>query len=317
MRVEGHIELDWSLEAIQVGARIRRELGDIQALMDSIREKGFLQPITISPDGVLILGWRRYEAARRLGMRTVNVWVRPGLSDRLQLLLAEQDDETLRKALTPTESATLYRETKQVMAEDAARRQEASRFGGTSVDDGDSGAANLAAPGDARAQAAQLVTGSNSYTTLERVSEVQRIAEDEELPGSLRQVAVEALAGMDEAGKVNGYYQRVKDAVEAYRQADISRLAEEALARVTQSQREASRQSRADGGRDRPVRQRSVREFVLMWVELDGWTAHYDPAVVGPALSAEQWQRFESVASETATFAQAVRLARNGEAVAS
>ena len=39
---------------------------------------GMLQPITISPDGTLICGARRLEAAKRLGMRHVNVWVRVG-----------------------------------------------------------------------------------------------------------------------------------------------------------------------------------------------------------------------------------------------
>ena len=50
------------------------------------------------------------------------MWVRSGLSDRLGQLLAEQNDNMLHKPYTQLEAAGLYRELKQVMAEDAARR---------------------------------------------------------------------------------------------------------------------------------------------------------------------------------------------------
>ena len=45
------IELQRTVESIQVGARHRADLGDIQALADSIREHGLLQPITVTIDG--------------------------------------------------------------------------------------------------------------------------------------------------------------------------------------------------------------------------------------------------------------------------
>lgn len=314
MRVEGHIELDWALDAIRVGARARHELGDMDALVESIEANGFFQPITIAPDGLLILGWRRYEAARRLGLRTVNVWVRSGLSTRLQLLLAEQDDDVLHKPLTATENATLYQEIKQVMAEEAARRQEQTRFG-AAESRADYGPANLAAPSDrtARARAAQMVTGTNSYTTLERVGEVQRIAEDQELPESLRMLAVDALTGMDQDGKVNGRYQIVKDAVAVARQDDLARMAEEALARVSGQAKPKRIKHRPTASPSPIARQHSVRAFVVTWMELDGWSTHYDPAVVGPALTVEQWEKFEQTLAETTAFADAARAARFGE----
>lgn len=315
MRAEGHIELDWALDAIRVGARARRELGDIDSLMASIDANGFFQPMTIAPDGLLILGWRRYEAARRLGLRTVNVWVRSGLSTRLQLLLAEQDDDALHKPLTPTENATLYQEIKQVMAEEAARRQEQTRFG--AVENGeDYGPANLAAPSDrtARARAAQMVTGTNSYTTLERVGEVQRIAEDEGLPESLRMLALDALSGMDQDGKVNGRYQMVKDATAAARQDELSRMAEDALARVFgQATAKKSVKHRPPASVPPQARQYSVRAFTVTWMELAGWSTHYDPAVIGPALTAEQWEKFEQTVAETLAFADAARAARTDD----
>ena len=76
--------------------------------MDSIARDGLLQPITITPDGMLICGARRLAAIRQLGWKTVNVWVRSGISTTLGQLLAEQDDNLLHKPLTPVEEASLY-----------------------------------------------------------------------------------------------------------------------------------------------------------------------------------------------------------------
>ncbi|MCI2182840.1 MAG: ParB N-terminal domain-containing protein, partial [Bifidobacterium psychraerophilum] len=124
----GHIELDRAVASIRVGQRHRRDLGDLNALVSSIEREGLLQPITITPDGFLVCGARRLAAVRQLGWKTVNVWVRSAISDRLAHLLAEQDDNVLHKQLTPLEAEALYREIKQLLAEDASRRQTASRF---------------------------------------------------------------------------------------------------------------------------------------------------------------------------------------------
>ena len=63
-----------------------------------------------------------------------------------------------------------------LLAEDAARRQEATRFQ-ASADDAEDGGANLAPPqieqGKTRAQAARMVTGRASYTTLERIGRLE------------------------------------------------------------------------------------------------------------------------------------------------
>ena len=99
MSTSGHIELDRTVASIHVGNRHRQDMGDLDALVASIARDGLLQPITITPDGVLVCGARRLAAVRQLGWRTVNVWVRSAISDRLAHLLAEQDDNQLHKAL--------------------------------------------------------------------------------------------------------------------------------------------------------------------------------------------------------------------------
>ena len=141
----GYIELDRTVESITVGVRHRKDLGDLGPLAESIRRYGLLQPITITPDGLLVCGVRRLAAIKQLGWRTVNVWVRSGLSDRLGQLLAEQDDNMLHKPYTQLEAAGLYREIKQVMAEDAARRKFATQFSSANQP-GNDGPAKFAGP---------------------------------------------------------------------------------------------------------------------------------------------------------------------------
>jgi ParB family chromosome partitioning protein len=125
---DGHIALERTVSSIQIGARHRHDLGDLDTLAASIDRYGLLQPITITPDGVLVCGARRLAAIRQLGWDTVRVWVRSGISDPLAHLLAEQDDNVLHKPLTQLEQAALYREITELLREDAERRQEATRF---------------------------------------------------------------------------------------------------------------------------------------------------------------------------------------------
>ncbi len=131
----GHIELQRSVDSIVIGIRHRDDLGDIDALARSIERLGLLQPVTITPDGVLVCGRRRLESVKRLGWRTLKVWVRSGISDELSRMLAERDENQQRKDLDEVELSKLYGETSRLLAEDAARRQAATRFG-SEADDG-------------------------------------------------------------------------------------------------------------------------------------------------------------------------------------
>ena len=329
---DGHIELDRPIDSIRIGHRHRRDLGDLDELEASIRDQGLLQPITISPDGTLVCGVRRLEVAKRLGWHKVNVWVRAGISSPLQRLLAEQHENTARKPYSPTEAAALYRELKTLIAEDAARRQEASRFGADEPADDDDrevghGAADSAAPSDrtSRAQAAQMVTGRKSYTLLEQVNELERLATDPTTPDGLRELATAGLAGIDADGKVNGHYQQVKAAqaaAERDRHSDtdhdreLQTLAEQALARVNDTSRpRRPRPATPPAEPSPPARRYGVRAFLLTWGEMHGWADRYDAGEIGPALTAEQWDAFEATVAATVAFAdraRTVRTARTG-----
>jgi ParB family chromosome partitioning protein len=306
----GHIELDRAVSSIWFGKRHRQDLGDIDALAASIDQDGLLQAITIAPDGMLLCGRRRVEAIRLLGWKSVNVWVRSGISSRLGQLLAERDDNLLHKPLTPTEEAALYQELKTVMAEDAARRQHATRFGSATEIGEISGGAESAPPSDrkSRAQAAQLVTGTNSYTRLEQVTEIQQLASTPDTPAALREFATAELSRMDADGTVFSHYQRVK-AAQAEHDAELHHLADQALARVSAEKKHKPLPRAPRTGAD-PVRQYTVRAFLLTWDEMSGWSEHYDPIIVGQALSAEQWARFEATVAATIAFAEKAREAR-------
>ena len=52
---------------IKIGARYRKDMGDIAGLASSIDAVGLLHPIVVSPAKKLLAGQRRLEACRLLG----------------------------------------------------------------------------------------------------------------------------------------------------------------------------------------------------------------------------------------------------------
>ncbi len=316
----GHIELDRTIDSITVGIRHRRDLGDIDALARSIDGVGLLQPITITPDGVLVCGWRRLEAVRRLGWSTLKVWVRSGISDQLSHLLAQQDENEQRKPLTPLETAELYDEVKRLMAEDGQRRQEASRFGGDGDVGGMNGAEGPSTPrgsGDSRVQASRLLTGTQSFARFEQINWIRRVSCDTNQPESIRTFARNMLTEIDNDAPVEPAYKRVRAAVElastpdpeAVDPDDVKRLGEEALARVRQQDARKGLRALKRKPTGMPFH-RTLRSFILMWTELEGWTELYDPGDLAAPLTDDEWERFERVVAETIEFAERLRDAR-------
>ncbi len=201
---------DFPLTKITIGTRYRHELGDLDALCASIQERGLLVPITVTTAGVLVFGARRLAATQKLGHTTINAWVVDGISDQLGILLAMKDDVELHLALKPTEQAHLYEELRELSRAAARRRQEASRFGAADSR-GKIGRADSAAPvehGTSRRQAAHAVTGTAGYDRLEKILDVQRLADT----GNewLARQASAALVQIDATGKVNPSFLHIK-----------------------------------------------------------------------------------------------------------
>jgi ParB family chromosome partitioning protein len=58
---------------IKVGKRHRRDMGDIEALAESIEDIGLLNPITVDERGRLRAGARRLAACKQLGWKRIPV----------------------------------------------------------------------------------------------------------------------------------------------------------------------------------------------------------------------------------------------------
>ena len=321
----GSIQLDRTVESILVGTRHRADLGDIDALAASIGRDGLLQPLTITIDGVLVCGARRLAAIKKLGWRTVNVWVRSGLSDRLGQLLAEQDDNMLHKPYNQLEAAGLYREIKEVMAEDAARRKSATQFS-AGHQPGNDGPAKFAGPssalGDAREQAAAMIPGGASHTTLEKIGYLEHLVADPAQPEPLRAQAAAGLEQIEAGAPVHPIFQAVRDAAiaaQSEREADLHQMADEAVARATAAKKQQTkgrsltpRPVRLTGVDGEPVRY-PVRAFIHTWGELTQWWTHYDPDQLATELTDEQIEAFLDTAEGTSRFADELRAARDRE----
>ncbi|MDR2566165.1 MAG: ParB N-terminal domain-containing protein [Bifidobacteriaceae bacterium] len=347
-----NLGFEWAVDSIMVGARHRKDLGDLQPLTDSISQHGLIQLITVTPDGVLISGARRLEAIKRLGWKTVNVWIRTGLSDRLTALMAERDENLSHKGFTKTELAELYEELKDVVAEEAARRQQASRFGAEPETGPPGGAANLAAPWegryDSRRKAADMIGTGASHMTMEKVLAIKQIAADTTRPQGLRDQAAEAVAEIDAGGPVDPQFLRLRSLVriddlermaadagepdpvrgaaragaillrkledtQPMTPADLDKAAKAALDRV-----KAARRGRKPVPEPKPAKPepgpktRSVKQFIWTWNEMSDWPQEYDVAAVAEALSDKQWQQFKKTMADGQAFLDRVAAARAG-----
>lgn len=103
-------------EQIKVRERFREDLGNIEELAVSIREKGLIQPISVNADFVLLAGGRRYTACKALGLDRIPVVIREG-NDEVDAREVELMENIHRKEMGWQEKAklisrihTLYRE---------------------------------------------------------------------------------------------------------------------------------------------------------------------------------------------------------------
>jgi ParB family chromosome partitioning protein len=95
------------IKEIIVKNRIRKNLGDLSSLMDSISKFGLLNPIVINSRKELIAGHRRLESCKRLGLETVQVRIITS-EDPATKLEMEIDENLHRKNLSPEELADAY-----------------------------------------------------------------------------------------------------------------------------------------------------------------------------------------------------------------
>jgi ParB family chromosome partitioning protein len=92
------------VDKIIVKKRIRKDLGDIEALAASLRRYGQISPVVISRKNVLIAGGRRLEAAKLLGWLTIDAVVSES-SGELELLELEVEENIQRRDFNMEEVA--------------------------------------------------------------------------------------------------------------------------------------------------------------------------------------------------------------------
>ena len=319
----GFLQLDRSVDSISVGARHRKDLGDIGVLARSIADRGLLQPITITPDGALVCGLRRLEAIKQLGWRTTNVWVRR-VSDGAHRLLAEQDENAIRKPYTDLEAEELYREIKTLLAEEADRHRAATQFGNrAATTTSGRGVPDSGTPrdlvGNSRKRAALLVTGTASHTRMEQIGQIHDLAADPAQPQRIRDVATRALEHIRAGNPVNPAYQSVQAALgKTVAAPDRPRLTDaelEAMAQATLKRIQAPTKGKSRRGASTAPAATgftgSRRMWVLTFRDLDGWLGGYDPADLATSVSAAEWATFERVLAQMTTFAEAGRAERD------
>jgi ParB-like chromosome segregation protein Spo0J len=109
---------------IVIGERVRKDMGDLAGLAESIKRHGLLHPVVVKKDNALISGHRRIEAARLLGWQEIPVTI----IEVEDLLSAERDENEVRKDFTPTEAVEIGRliEERERPLVEARRRQKIS-----------------------------------------------------------------------------------------------------------------------------------------------------------------------------------------------
>jgi len=193
-----------SIGDIHIGERARTDLGDLNALKNSISNFGLLQPVIVTTDHRLIAGHRRLEACRGLGMTEVPAMVAEHITDAVALLTAERDENTCRKDMTVTERLAIGARIEELKRPDAAARKAEGQVAGGHARHGllsssAGGKQAEAAPernrkGETAVLAAEAV--GMSRTAYHMAKRIKKHAEDPHRPESVRQAAREALADL-------------------------------------------------------------------------------------------------------------------------
>jgi ParB-like chromosome segregation protein Spo0J len=184
---------------VKVGARVRQGAGNpdaLELLVRSLEDVGLLYPVLVRPDHVLIDGFRRLQAAKRLGWKTIDVRVVEGLGDVLDALRAEGDANLCRLDFLPSEKFRLGQKLEELeRAAARARQVEGGRL---------KGSVNLteAAKGDVREKVGQaLGMSASSYRKLVIVHKAA------EANPRLAPIVRE----MDESGSIDRGYRRFRE----------------------------------------------------------------------------------------------------------
>lgn len=97
------------IEDIKVKKRVRRDLGDLTALKDSMHRYDLMNPITLNSNYELVAGERRLEAAKSLGWERINANILDSNVDNIRQLEMELEENNQRKEFTDEELMEGYK----------------------------------------------------------------------------------------------------------------------------------------------------------------------------------------------------------------
>lgn len=189
------------ISSIKVGERIRHDLGDLNALAQSITDNGgLLQPILIKSDGTLIAGERRLAACKAIGREHIEVNVRNDFASATALLIAERDENTCRKDFTPDEFVALGKRLEELERPAAEARKASTQ---AKPGEGRVGGGESPPPDKGKTRenvAAALGVGGKKYEHAKKVVEAAEAGNP---------VAEKARVEMNRTGKVEPAYRKV------------------------------------------------------------------------------------------------------------
>lgn len=97
------------IEDIKVKKRVRRDLGDLTTLKDSMHRYGLMNPITLNSNYELVAGERRLEAAKSLGWERINANILDSNVYNIRQLEMELEENNQRKEFTDEELMEGYK----------------------------------------------------------------------------------------------------------------------------------------------------------------------------------------------------------------
>lgn len=227
---------------IWIGDRRREDLGDIEALAESIRQYGLLAPPVLTDDGTLVAGQRRVEAMKLLGW-TETPYINKGQLTAERLHEIELEENIRRKDFTEYEIS----KNMVALAEAVGRRLvEESRFlptmdknplGGRPFKAGNmqSVADEIDVPRTTILRAKDHVSAVETYPVLEPVPKMKAISiakQADKLPEEQRApFAEEQVAQLRRGVKRNDHADTSDGVVQLFPQGNASNKANEAAIR--------------------------------------------------------------------------------------
>lgn len=256
MAIQTTFKSDYPIDEIVVDLdqRYRKPSEEaVNAMVASIEKYGLINPLTLKPDGQLVAGYTRYLAIVSLGWSTVPVTFKA--ANELQGLELELDENVVRTEMNPIEAAKLRNRINELRTDANPDKVHSNAPTGKTQAERRK---NWAAESGAAASGV-------SRTTMDRVDEITRFAEDTTAPDSVRITANQVLAQIEEGTlRVEPALRQVVEAAEA--EEAIERYPELASLQNTQA---ILNMSRSFDEVDETQREKEREEFKKVWAAGD------------------------------------------------